>query len=520
MSGTQNPVVWVGNVLSVEMGVSTTNYTTILGQGTLSVSDSSGVFGVSESSASIGTHRAILDMSGLNNFVVYVNELGVAHNGAAGANGAPAAYLILAQTNFVSSTSVGMLIGSSTGNPASGSLFLGQTNALFFDGGIIVGQKKANGWLGFNAALSNPTALFRNSAGTGPQSTWAIGDYSALGGATAANKGVVDFSLGTVDAQVGTIWIGHGETSAASVGGNGTLNFRSGTICASAVEIGYQIADNAPANGTNNIDSTAQLIVTNNFRLGHTGGGSLRLPTGVLNIGQTVPGGSVWVMGSLIDGGGVNDSVSVMGGSLRVGGTLGVASGIASQPLDYMTVSNADLTFDLGASPNPTSPLWQINTLTVTGTPITNNVLGIALTPGQFSLIKYVNPIVGDDGSGFKLGPLPSRVSGYLSNNTQNSSIDLVITSVDSPKWNGIANGSPNGNWDINTTADWLTISGLKPTTYVQIAVPGDAVVFDDSAAGTTTVNLTTTLSPAGIAVNNTGKNYTFTGSGGLSRPR
>ena len=63
------------------------------------------------------------------------------------------------------------------------------------------------------------------------------------------------------------------------------------------------------------------------------------------------------------------------------------------------------------------------------------------------------------------------------------------------------------------------TLSGQTPTVYLQNAVPGDPVLFDDAATGTTTVNLTTILSPSGITVNNSSKDYTFTGSGGLSGP-
>ncbi len=49
--------------------------------------------------------------------------------------------------------------------------------------------------------------------------------------------------------------------------------------------------------------------------------------------------------------------------------------------------------------------------------------------------------------------------------------------------------------------------------------MPGDQVTFDDTANGTTTVNLTTILSPASISVNDTAKSYTFNGTGALSGP-
>ena len=84
--------------------------------------------------------------------------------------------------------------------------------------------------------------------------------------------------------------------------------------------------------------------------------------------------------------------------------------------------------------------------------------------------------------------------------------------------WNGLTNGVQVGVWDINTTPDWKTTGG-SPLKYQQTAVPGNQVTFDDTAAGTTTVNLTTTLEPASIGVNNSAKSYTFTGSGQLSGP-
>ena len=42
-------------------------------------------------------------------------------------------------------------------------------------------------------------------------------------------------------------------------------------------------------------------------------------------------------------------------------------------------------------------------------------------------------------------------------------------------------------------------------------------MLFDDAASGTTTVNLTTTLSPLVATIKNSTKTYTFTGSGRLS---
>jgi len=251
--------------------------------------------------------------------------------------------------------------------------------------------------------------------------------------------------------------------------------------------------------------------------VGNTVAGSTAYGSGTLNIGVPIPGGSVWVNGPVVEGGGSGDAITNLGGSLKVSGPLGstASSPSSAGPLPTMTLSNATLTFDLGSTPNPATPWWTVNNLYVTA-PVTNNVLGNALTPGQFSLLQYApGALVGDNGSGFKLGTLPPHINGYLSNNVNNYSIDLVITSVSTPKWNGNVSG---GAWDINTTANWLPVSGGGGAiTYLQYSVPGDSVLFDDSATGTTTVNLTTTLSPTSITVNNSSKDYTFTGSGSVS---
>ena len=83
-----------------------------------------------------------------------------------------------------------------------------------------------------------------------------------------------------------------------------------------------------------------------------------------------------------------------------------------AQPLQFMTLNNATLTFDLGDTPNPTTPWWQVTTLTVTA-PVTVNASGTSLTPGKFTLLKYAT-IIGDDGSAFtnSVPSLPPHVNG------------------------------------------------------------------------------------------------------------
>lgn len=151
---------------------------------------------------------------------------------------------------------------------------------------------------------------------------------------------------------------------------------------------------------------------------------------------------------------------------------------------------------------------------------------GYNFSTGQFSLMQYGSL----DGAGFTAFDvrLPYRVQGTLVNNTTDpllKSVDLNITSAETAVWTGEAGGVPNGNWDINPDADgsagtfnWKTSVGGTATRYAQGPANTDQATFDDSATGTTTVTLTTTLAPRHLLVNNTiAKTYTFTGSGKIS---
>lgn len=72
--------------------------------------------------------------------------------------------------------------------------------------------------------------------------------------------------------------------------------------------------------------------------------------------------------------------------------------------------------------------------------------------------------------------------------------------------------GSANNNWD-SVSANWL--ADATPATFAD----GSGVRLDDTATGSTTLNLTGTLSPASVAVANLTKNYTLGGAGKISGP-
>ncbi len=114
--------------------------------------------------------------------------------------------------------------------------------------------------------------------------------------------------------------------------------------------------------------------------------------------------------------------------------------------------------------------------------------------------------------AGFQLGslntPLNARqfATGLVLNG---NNIALAVTG-DNPKWTGLV----SGEWSTNTIAgakNWRLVSGGTATDYIE----GDAVVFDDSATGTGTIDISSSVSPTSTLFNNTTKNYTIGSSGG-----
>ncbi len=78
--------------------------------------------------------------------------------------------------------------------------------------------------------------------------------------------------------------------------------------------------------------------------------------------------------------------------------------------------------------------------------------------------------------------------------------------------WNGATNGVPTGAWDFGATTNWWTASHV-PAGYQE----GATLTFNDTAAGTATLNLITNVSPGSLTVTNNALSYTFTGRGSIN---
>lgn len=314
-------------------------------------------------------------------------------------------------------------------------------------------------------------------------------------------------------------------------GGTGTLNLDGGSFNAAEITTGNTGGFSSlylnggtliPAASTGNfLHDLSQTFVSAGGAIFDTAGFDITVPQALLdNSGGLVKNGA----GTLTLSGANNYSGATIvnagrlaintgtaaGGAYAVNNTadLAVAVQFANAQLNMagLALSSSSLDLDLGSSGNPAlAPLNVNGTLTVGGT-ITVNLADTMPQIGQFPLIKYV----AKSGAGnFVIGSLPVGVVASIVNNTANNSIDINFTSVNLPRWDGLA----SGNWDIGLTTNWVNIGNGQPTTFGQ----GNAVVFNDSAAGTTSVNITTTVNPSAMTVNDSALPYTFTGSGKIS---
>jgi fibronectin-binding autotransporter adhesin len=235
------------------------------------------------------------------------------------------------------------------------------------------------------------------------------------------------------------------------------------------------------------------------------------LANGTLNASSAVTVNN----GATLGGSGtVNGSVTVQVGGRLAPSNVGVG---ALTVQGALTLSTGTTYLDFYSTAVPTTNTAALlvvtnNALNVNGT-VNISILSGSLAVGQYPLLRWSNAIPSGTFSAFNLAAIAPHVSAFLSNNTANSTIDLVVTSVNQPlRW---AAGS--GIWDINTTANWKDLLGAA-TTYQQTVFAADAVWFEDSQSGSSPISVTinSAVTPPSVNVSNVAKSYTLTGAGSI----
>ncbi len=171
---------------------------------------------------------------------------------------------------------------------------------------------------------------------------------------------------------------------------------------------------------------------------------------------------------------------------------------------------DATLKASLAAGTRPFTVTGTLTTTPASGT-ITVNVATSGLPTGTHNLLGFGS--FAGSLSDFSLGAvtgLNSRQSaGGLSLSGSNLAIQI---NGDSPRWTGAQSGA----WTtdaVGGAGNWKLVTSGTVTEFLA----GDEALFDDTATGTTHVEISTAnVSPAATTFNNSSKNYTISSPGGF----
>lgn len=374
---------------------------------------------------------AKLDVSGLSKFTVNTTSnirIGGENNGAG--------ELVLAPDSVL--TAAGIYVPGShnwAGQNMLSSLYLGQQNALNADL-IVVGAYGVWGQMLFQSGLTDPSVTIRNRTGTGAANL-RIAD---MAGNRRPVVGTVDFTGGTVDAQLDELQIGLLDLyedpggQAVTYPVTGTLTMSAGAITANTVVLGRAVDGSDPnrdwTQGTLNIrggqftagtitlaDDDAPLhdrvrgtinlsggtLTADSIGKGDGGGEAVfnwtggRLQVGAFSVGAGLVQASTDNPSVLAPGPGI-DTTNIVGDyTLGTGGVYEVEMDNAGNS-DYLDITGRadfqiDSFFDVTLTLEPPVPGATYNVLTA------SDIAGSALDPG---ILKIESP-----GGGFLRAILP-----------------------------------------------------------------------------------------------------------------
>ena len=325
-------------------------------------------------------------------------------------------------------------------------------------GGTITGVRLTNPGTGYT---TTPTFTFIGGGGTVAQTGAATLAVNTGGGVTFTGSGTT--TLNTANTYTGQTNVTAG---ALALAGGGSVNNSSGiTVNGSGARFRQ----------TSTVAATPAIALTNGTL---DGTGSV----GAITVGAGTGG---------VVSHGVGGSGTLTAASLTF---AGAASTLFYPNADGMPAVNVTGTLATGGG------TVAINTAAPAGT----------YADGVYKLFGY-GTFAGSLSS-FVLGTingLNPRQSAVLGDS--GSAITLTLAG-DLPKWTGL----DNNTWKIGTTGangNWKLVTNDTATDYLA----GDIVVFDDTAAGSTAVNISSgTVSPTSTTFNNSTKTYTVTGTAGI----
>ncbi|HEV2693308.1 MAG TPA: autotransporter-associated beta strand repeat-containing protein [Verrucomicrobiae bacterium] len=490
--------------LNIGSGVAagSTTYVTINGPGELDVNGAVSLNGTGGASDS----HMELNMAGLGTF----KNLAAATTMNIGTGTQMPADLSLASNSIVNVATLN--IETTAGNNGrAGNLNLGATTNTIYASAINISTGKgATAKIQFTN--STGTVAMGGTGGGTARTTMLLGNGSS---GSAVSHGQLLLAGHLANVLAGTVTMGAISGSDTGTGDDGIVTFDHGTFDATSILMGNTTTSSSgkSSSGTFTVGGDPANIAT--LIVNAVGGGKLVLGNtttanesgiGILNINQN---GVVQPNCSITKANAAQNTatLNINQGTLILAAATNTV-GTTAVPIDNVSLSDATNNFTASSTVN-----MVVNNLSTGGSGNTINISSVPVVtsyPQQFPLIQFAGGI-GGNGFNFVLGTLPASLpayQGYISNNV--SSVDLVLTSGPMPMGLDVWNGTANANWDT-TTSNWTN------TGVATVFRTGDAVQFDDTATGSTTVNLTTTLVPGTMVISNFTKLYTFNGPGRIS---
>lgn len=435
-------------------GSAITIWATLIGPGgTLNLDNTNANLVINQGQGSGGAPRAVLDLSGLDNFTANLNRIGIGTTtlpNPSGANQRDTGTLFLAKTNTITVNYADTLADYETANKLNGLemsrnpgnsagfnyLYLGISNVFYIDS-LGIGRDKStagrySGIMAFNPAFlpDAPVAYFRGTGGNSSAVTWwGIGDMNNSSSSSQTACGTNDFTGGYVDALVNTMSLSRdGSPSSTASGVNiGVLNFNNGRIEVSTLLLGNQSLGPGTSSTKNEgfmnlTGAGATLMVDHVLTLGYTTQNSTAAQGtfGVLNVtGGTVGANNITVGAATTS---TNNAINLVNGTLIVTNTLATNSA----GLYALTLSSSTLGLTVPADGSLRGLVHNLHTAGAANViQLDPNPVIFSSYPQQFPLLKYTT---WTGANTFALASIPPWAPGAtVVSNGADQSLDLVL---------------------------------------------------------------------------------------------
>lgn len=404
------------------------------------------------------------------------------------------------------------------------SVTLGKSSVNFVSGSEVVRFHQTSGFVTpavQNGALTltttTGTALLPSVARIGTTTNFVNNTSLTLDDGVAMTSGTGSFFGSTTNSPALTL-------NAPVSNGGGVLQMGDGAAVVRNATV-YSLAGGGTVSASNTTAAGTGTLTINNGNNAVFSGSIQSAAFGVIALSKSGPGTQVlsgtntYTGATAVTGGKLVTTTKSSNGTYATsaGTTLGVKVDTAGTDLNVtgLTFAASTLEIDLNSLGNPSVPvIINSGNTTLNGAVIVNILNPALLTTGSFTLVDTVGT---RSGTGtYTLGTLPAGVSASI--NETAGDLVLTITAI-----------NPIYQWTGATTNVWNLSGANVNWTKSSLAsaysdAPNYDVIFDDTSAGSSAIDIASTVSPKSTTIDATAKNYSLsgagkiTGSGGLTK--